>query len=1130
MTNLSKETLDYIRELTSQQNIRPIEALMFIDPLYPNSTLDHQVSLTSTQIGITRATATPYMVDYVGKSLRQVSAELNNSPFPIVVKAASNIGSLQTGELIVDGAVIPTSFKRIDRALDGKAAIVRAKRWSVNFRRLSSIILRAPYEDEPTLPWWARIGVGKFIQKQNGITYYFDVPEYKDQAWSPNYGAPFRDIEGEAIRFIEKNAFRVARTPLLTKNSNLVVVSSDGNHIFHGSIIKYIDDFNGIVYLHDGHNIPEGALVYYTYLEQNYLYKDMNINGHFKQNPFVLDKYILFYALPVKSNSGISRSRGIYHVVSDSIPAAVSQISNASSTEPVAIIGAVNVKPFINRKSINVIDTRSYGGGLREDKVGVTAEKRFKESQYFNDIGRMEGIPYPGNGSVVVELPQELKEVLPIHEIKKRAQKFIAAGVYPIYNFSKNQAKPSTYAADISSMGFNPVAADSTSGSAGWWVNSDLALPDSIYSGYTTGDLAHGPILDVGENKVIFEEGNIYTQTFLRSSAPAYFAWEERTVGTEWAEKSWIDQRTIGSGLITAGEIGFSAEYGRKEIRNFRGFAPFRLDQTEHLYKRVARSAASIIENTEALSVINATGSYAVTTGQVANVVNATTESKGIVQAGVDPMYEPLLLYYEDTTLGTNFLKNKELAAKNVQFFYDSLSGGWPREFEDEVFGTLGSSNYWAMKDVYTYAVYTKGRMNAVGTTTGASINIDSDAAYGHSGVWTLLDTLEEYSTGHGLGQAIGIQDHVRLPVYIPSSYTGVALLTGGSAAEANRTLSNTYLNTEYIPAYAAAYATQVQPRSGGEYHPGIIAMSGIAVATPHFNSQYRPAEYGGTGAADTWLTKYNRLSELASRHLYNCTTAFDSLYYGNNEWAGYTGYETKLGPLSGSGPEFEKDLGGEETVVWGDGTYFTWSASFTKAIDQLNKNLAIVGDDLTSISRHGGIMEPGVIDAARAYLWLPKHFTERDPLFYPDYAETAEAHVSIFEESMSALLRGSVSKDGILSEGGSFRLEPAPFSGHVPSKLFEAAADAIAYYRATGDVGQEEKWLGLAEGMFNTTENLYAFDGGYPANSVFTAQDAAGDPGSKPLMGYMALLSQNPNVFTDEEIRAITGDIGRAY
>jgi hypothetical protein len=893
---------------------------------------------------------------------------------------------------------------------------------------------------------------------------------------------------------------------------------------------------NGFVYLNDNVIIPDDSEIYYTYLENNLIYKEINVNGHFSQNPFLLDKYVVLYALPVASSSGISRNRGIYHVVGDSIPAAINQITNASSTEPVAIIGAINIKPFVDKRNINITDTRSFGGGLRDDGLGEATAKKFKESQYFNDISRVEGIPYPGNGSVVVELPDDLKEVMPIADIKRRAGKYVAAGVYQIYDFQEELSKPSQYAADISSMHYAFEYADAASGEVGWWFNTDVEIPDSIYSGYTTGDLATNPTFIPDENKMVLNPGNIYTQPYLRSSPDPYFTWEEKGIGQDWEKKTWRDTRSIGSGMLAAGELVFSAEYGHKEIRNLTGFAPVKLDNKYSFYNSVTRSAARIVDNTRALST---DGSYSVSTGQVSNVIRASVENKGVLEPGVDPLYKGAFIHY-DGLVNNNYLADDHLWEGNVKFFTDSISGGWPRRFYNDAFEDLTPNNYNAIEDIYTYATFTKHRMNAISSPTGgASIATDSLVALGHSGIWNLTTSVESLASPQGLG----IHEHVRVPYYIPATNEPVPLLTGDFPSESNESLDNSFLNTEYIKAYAALYATQIAPvapnytgSNTGNVHdvsyvPAIIAMSGLGVATENFETQFSDPYYNGTSAPITWLSKYNRMSELAARHLTNCTSAFNNLYYGNNEWAGYTGYNNqKLGPFSDDGVEFSGDLGGEEIVVWGDGTYNTWSKSFSKAINSLNNNFSLVGDAILEQIRHGGILEPNYINAIRPFLWLPQHVANRDTLFYPEYYDVAEAHINIFNEAAGAILRGAVSKDGILTEGGSFKLQPAPFSGKVPSKLFEMAAEAIEFYRTTGNIAAEDYWLGVSESLYNMTEELYSFDGGYPFNTIFSSTNAPGDPGAAPLQGYLSIISKRPDAYTTAELLYITGDISRAY
>jgi hypothetical protein len=452
MTGLSKRTLAYMRKILEPYNIRPIGALLFIDPVYPDNAVTYKVSLTSTQIGITKSGGIPFLIRYVNKTTREVASELNNSPYPIEVRAIADISFLKETELLVSGTDIPESFPLIDRGNVNGSVIVRAKRWSVNFEKLSYISVKPVYDEDGNKPWWPLVGNGSFMHKENGVTYHFGVPEYKNQTWSHTYGFPFMDVDGETVNQETSTKIRLDRSPLLYKNNNIVFTSADGDQIFPSSIIKTVDTMNGIVYLNENASIPPDALVYYTYLERNLVYKDININGHFVQNPFMLNKYIVLYVLPINSNSGINRQRGVYHSVGDSIPDAINNIESTFVLEPISIIGAYYVRQHSDLENANMVDSRSFGGGLREDNVGELAAQKFLQSQFFNDIGRVEGIAYPGAGAIVVDIPEYLKETMSVADIKKRARRFVAAGVYPIYNITDTNPTKSIHNTDISQI------------------------------------------------------------------------------------------------------------------------------------------------------------------------------------------------------------------------------------------------------------------------------------------------------------------------------------------------------------------------------------------------------------------------------------------------------------------------------------------------------------------------------------------------------------------------------------------------------------------------------------------------------------------------------------------------------
>ncbi|RMG74288.1 MAG: hypothetical protein D6710_01860 [Nitrospirae bacterium] len=420
--------------MMGRYNVRPVGAILLRDPEAPKGAGDtvYSVTVDNTSITLTDGSDS-FAVDYVGKSIRQVVTELTGSQFPIEVYSLVDVNNLQQGDILASGSAIPDSFDYEDKLSDRKSCILRVKRWAASYSRLTSISIRPPYNEGSTLPWRARITNGEFAQEYNGTTFTFSVPEYKNQAWSTEFGFPFMDVVDEPINFITSKTIQVARFPLLWNNNNIVVSTSD--RTFPSTIIKDVDPINGLVYLKDGVSLPKDAKISYVYYQDSYIYPNINLNGHFSQNPFILDKYVVFYARPTSSSNGLHRSRGIYHSIGSTIEDAIFNIEEATPNEPIAILGATVVKPFYDDRDISIVDTRSYGGGLKEDSVGQVAEKKYHQAQLFFDIGRKEGIPYPGAAAIVVELPLSLKEVMSVAEIRERVKTHIAEGVYPILDF-----------------------------------------------------------------------------------------------------------------------------------------------------------------------------------------------------------------------------------------------------------------------------------------------------------------------------------------------------------------------------------------------------------------------------------------------------------------------------------------------------------------------------------------------------------------------------------------------------------------------------------------------------------------------------------------------------------------------
>jgi hypothetical protein len=1117
MTLPSKNTLEFARALMSEHNARPLGALLFRHPEYLSDGNTFNVYLTATQIGIDKAGEfVPFIIDYVGLSTKDVASQLSNSPYPVEVIALADIPSIENSELLVSGAEIPVGFHALDRWPDGKGAIVRCKRWSASFDKLSSMSVRAPYAEESTLPWWPRIEYGKFTQRENGIRYTFDIPEYHNQAWSPTHGFPFKDVEGEPITFLNSRKIKLDRKPVLSKKGSIIFSSGKNSAILNDSIIKDIDSINGIIYLKDSISLPKDSFISYTYLEKHLIYKHLNINGHFSQNPYILDKYVVIYALPVKSAGGVNRSRGIYHSTGDSIKEAINNISNASTNEPIAVLGAMTVRPVLSKKDISIVDTRVYGGGLIED-----AGDSIDESKYFYDIGTIDGIPYPGAAAVAITLPSYLKEILPVEEIQQRATKFMAAGIYPVLDFDTELINESDYAADISLLTKTPViSATALTGWAGFsgtardWIDYNRTIPADLNNTYTATDLLPGPIFS-GE-RIVAQPGTRYYQIYLRSTANPIFRYEERTPSSDWTTKTFIDERDFLTGTLAVGRLDIDATHSYKEIRNIEGSALFSLENASGYYDKIA---TDIAEYNLDLGSLGVTGDYSFITGYVGNVFSTEILplDTGSYSLDIDPAYAVLMDNYSG--LSTNgYLDEYSHVHGSLRFFYDRIGAGgaggnWPRNYDGITFGDP-STGYRAFEDVYHVANYTRQRMNEQAASLGASsIAGDTLCMTGQSGTFqvgisalNLIETSDTSITG------------VYQPyIFNATGNTAIDVATGVGFGEIESD-NKTHLGLGYIKAAAAMYATQDRPTTS-DYSdtlsivsavvPRDIALSGIAKATLHFTGFYTNPTSGTVALPDTWVTDYNRTSAWANEYLSTVTSAFDNIYYGNTEWAGYTGI-SKLGTRyaeAGSDAEFSYDLGWGDTHTWPDTTSATVTSYIDTLVTDIETNFNTIGDRIISQAGRGGILPDGYIDAVKHFLWLPKHQVEDT---YPFTGGVSSGLIDVFEAGMAAVIKGSLSEDGILTEAGSYKHMPAPFTSTLPTSLLEACMDAVGYYDSTSNATMKNKWTALYQGIYNTSLGLYEQAGGFPYDTNYTLTNASGDPGSALLGGLVQYIVRN--------------------
>lgn len=1154
MTIFSKKSIDYIRKFTGEYSTRPLAALLLINKEYKLSNVVYTVSVTTTRVTLTSG-AVSFSVTYSNKSIAQVAQELSNSPFPIEVRPLANIQKLSTGEMVstISPLQIPDGFDTINRSLNGGSAILRCKRYGLNYDNSAVFNLKAPYFGNSTLPWFARISSGTFSQRYKSNIYHFGIPEYNDQVWSSSAGKPYIDVEGEQANFISQYAIKLAKAPVFYKN-NIIFTNSSGERIYSSSLIKDVDTINGIVYLDQSVSLPKDLLVYYTYYEKNLIYKGINLNGHFSQNPYILNKYIVFYALPIKSSVGGHRSRGIYHSVGSSITDAIYSITVENTNEPLTIIGAINVQSSTSYDDISIVDTRSYGGGLTTDELGKATEKKFKESQYFFDIGRVEGIPYPGTAAIVLDIPSELKEVLTISEIRDRASKFIAAGVYPVMSITNetyyDQFKTNEYNADISFVNYsldeaNQYGSISTyglSGKVGGILNINYSVPSGIYSLYysnTGQNICPAKTGDV----FIIPAGEKYKVSFIKGSADAMFSYEWKTKDSEWQTKTVKNTKYILTGNLSCQSFEIDGSYGYKEIRNLTGFSPY---VPSSLFKQdLLLSTTKIIEYTKHIS-----NNYA-NTGYIPNIINPDLESASI-SIGVPKLLEPLYVNYNlMQENGYYSFSDCPLISGHAAVVYSGTIGNTfplPFNYLTETYESAYNGTYNALKDVYVYSKYVNGRVNETVSSFGSntqvvnftgsagwiSTNPSNDATYAFSGANAILNKVFALSP---FSNSLAVNADIITPFYNPSTNTAINLSStyGNSEVTSGNTL---VFGCDYIKAVAAFYAAQTSP-STGVYNSNVstniryncrdLAISGMATWNAYFNLYFNAPTYSGTYLKNTNITTYNRISLFASNYLDSVCSAYDSIYYGNKAWAGWTGLESKSSIYYNATYNPVASLSGDTTwsssLIWPSLQSYTAKEALSIIPSEIQSNISTISNYINAISYHGGIIQPGIFKALKYLLWHPTHKANGNPFITGNYS----SNVATFEIGMGAALKGSLNEDGIIIEGGSFNYKPAPFEATVPNDMLNAALYAVKYYDLIQDSKSKNRWLSIAEGIYRTTENLYALSGGYPYTVNFTTS-VSGDPGSAVLNGYLQILNVLDEPITEDQFNYYTGQITRIF
>lgn len=437
---------EFCRLITDRPRRCPIPGIALVsDATYIEVTVD------TTKINLIDSIGSSQDFTYENKTVDEVVSNINNSGFDIKAYKMCNKGELKSGDFISFSSKQfgqQTSFEHVDQIKNG--CLLRLKDYGHKLPKKFHFQLLSPYNTGPLMPWYPRFEVGNLTLIYKGNQYVFSVPEYYTQPFSVKYGAPYVDIEGEVPTSIDGKVIRLARRPIYWNENNIQIYS--GNTPISQDVIKDVDIYNGIIYLKDDVRIPN-PLVFYTYVEKTYEYKHLNVNCHIDQQPDLLDKVVIFYLTPSESPIPTNYEHTINHIVGSSIEGAINNIPYDDPNVPIYVLGAYIIKQPKTANSVTFMDTRTLGGGLygprkspteymwsklenkKERERAEILEKSYWHSKDLTDIGTWDGVPAPSNSCILVGLPENIKGMMSVDELRKKVESNVAMGTYPVIDY-----------------------------------------------------------------------------------------------------------------------------------------------------------------------------------------------------------------------------------------------------------------------------------------------------------------------------------------------------------------------------------------------------------------------------------------------------------------------------------------------------------------------------------------------------------------------------------------------------------------------------------------------------------------------------------------------------------------------
>jgi hypothetical protein len=345
-------------------------------------------------------------------------------------------------------------------------------------------LLRTDFIDNNN-PWFVSVTNGNFFTTlytapSNPVILNYNIPEFGTQLFNPEFPFKFKDkevaiqVDNKVLETLKKNIDPtkyievVLRNPdntvrfAFTTNPNKIGTPFEGVLLYENGI-RSIDRKTGLIDLIVPILDTDIIEVSYFYIEDQFEIIDINFNPI--ENASILGKQIVYYIVP---NS--NRSKTLFYLIVNQkgIIELGNQVDNLSlitdinsghfpyddgsnlsfvekytvqASTPYSnsfkyfILGGILISNSFSVNNTGLFDVRKHGGGLEKNRLKELAQLD-PEVMFCTDSSNWDGIPYPGNGSTMIEIPSSLLKInggtFEASDIIQVVERHIGLGIYPI--------------------------------------------------------------------------------------------------------------------------------------------------------------------------------------------------------------------------------------------------------------------------------------------------------------------------------------------------------------------------------------------------------------------------------------------------------------------------------------------------------------------------------------------------------------------------------------------------------------------------------------------------------------------------------------------------------------------------